>query len=166
MTEDILCNDNGSRLKQFCRSHKLCMIQTYFDVPLSERYTWFSNDGKTKRVLDYVLTENFVTKFITRCSIETRCKIESDHRLVVADLETPCTKRARWKKRIVKEKPRNLKELDRKEIKDLFIKELAKKTSIAKGYGSIEMESGNIVEVRSLQNQVIVPMKYGRTTMS
>ena len=79
MTEDILCNDNGSRLKQFCRSHKLCMIQTYFDVPLSERYTWFSNDGKTKRVLDYVLTENFLTQFIKRCSIEASCKIESDH---------------------------------------------------------------------------------------
>ena len=30
--EDTTCNDSGSRLKQFCRSNKLCMIQSYFDV--------------------------------------------------------------------------------------------------------------------------------------
>ena len=69
IVEDEMCNDNGSRLKQLCRSEKLCMVQTYFDVPLEERYTWFSNDGKTKRVLDYILTEHFIQQYVTNCFV-------------------------------------------------------------------------------------------------
>ena len=46
---DPLCNDNGARLKNFCREQALCMSQTYFDHPLEERYTWQSPDGNTKR---------------------------------------------------------------------------------------------------------------------
>ena len=65
--EDETCNDNGARLKQLCRSEKLCMTQTYFEKPLSQRYTWFSNDGHTKRVLDYILMERFVQQYVIDC---------------------------------------------------------------------------------------------------
>ena len=117
-----------------------------------------------QRVLDYVLTENFVNQFIKRCSIEASCKIESDHRLVVADLETPCTKQARWKKRTVKEKPRNLKELERKEIKDLFVKELANKMTIAKELESINIKSENIVSALKEAAQNTIPPKSSNCT--
>ena len=40
VVEDTQCNDNGARLKSFCRSKRLCMLQTYFNSPLSKRYTW------------------------------------------------------------------------------------------------------------------------------
>ena len=49
IVEDKKCNDNGERLKTFCRSNKFCMLQTYVEVPLEDRYTWYSNDGKNKR---------------------------------------------------------------------------------------------------------------------
>ena len=39
VVEDSRCNDNGSRLKAFCRSKQLCMAQTYFDHPSEQRYT-------------------------------------------------------------------------------------------------------------------------------
>ena len=50
IVEDKMCNDNGAMLKEFCRCNKLCMLQTYFNFPLEERYTWNSNDDKSKSV--------------------------------------------------------------------------------------------------------------------
>ena len=67
--EDSICNDNGQRLKSFCQAKQLCIPQSYFDHPLNNRYTWYSCDGKTKKVLDYVLTNNFVQRFITDCVV-------------------------------------------------------------------------------------------------
>ena len=51
--EDPECNDNGSRLKSFCKSQKLCMSSTFFDNPMINRYTWYSNDrNKTRKIND------------------------------------------------------------------------------------------------------------------
>ena len=52
MLLDNLCNENGEELKSHCRMYKLCMSQSFFDHPLEERYTWYSPDGITKKVLD------------------------------------------------------------------------------------------------------------------
>ena len=52
MLLDNLCNENGEKLKSHCRMYKLCMSQSFFDHPLEERYTWYSPDGITKKVLD------------------------------------------------------------------------------------------------------------------
>ena len=89
VVEDTQCNDNGARLKSFCRSKRLCMLQTYFNSPLSKRYTWYSNDGNTNRVLDYVLTETFVQQYVTSCAVEDSFDFESDHKLLVTNLLTP-----------------------------------------------------------------------------
>ena len=164
ITEDLVCNDNGSRLKQFCRYNKLCMIQTYFDVPLSERFTWFSNDGKTKRVLDYVLSEKYVTQYVTRCAVDLDCKVESDHRLVVTDLQTPCTKRSRWKKRETKERQINLKELETKEIRELFVKDVVTKLSIAEEHESIRKKSENLVTILKQAAQISIPERSKKCT--
>ena len=93
-TADEACNDNGSRLKRLCRSEKLCMIQTYFEKPLAER--WFSNDGHTKRILDYILMERFVQQYAIDCLLASNYQFDSDHRLVVSCLSTPKTKHAMW----------------------------------------------------------------------
>ena len=39
LLEDPICNDNGYRIKSFCREQKLCMTQTYFDHP-TEKYVY------------------------------------------------------------------------------------------------------------------------------
>ena len=97
IVEDQLCNDNGSRIKSFCRKLHLCMPQTYFNHPLNERYTWFSNDGRTKKVLDYILTQSFIQQFVTSCEVKNDLDIETDHRLLAATFFTPETKKARKK---------------------------------------------------------------------
>ena len=45
--EDQCSNDNGYRLKNYCRSKQLCMSSTFFKHRMLHRYTWYSNDGRT-----------------------------------------------------------------------------------------------------------------------
>ena len=121
--EDPICNENGQRLKSFCREKELCMSQTYFDHPINERYTWYSGDKITKKVLDYVLVEKFIQEYVLDCFVKPDCLIESDHRLLVTKLSTPKTKRARRKP---KRKPKlpskpDINSLNRKEDKENFI---------------------------------------------
>ena len=49
LIEDPLCNDNGRRLKKFCRIKQLCIASTFFKHRMLHRYTWYSNDGKTQK---------------------------------------------------------------------------------------------------------------------
>ena len=97
MTDDPVCNDNGIRLKRFVRETGYCMTQTYFNHPEEERYTWFSSDKMTKKVLDYVIAENFIQQYVNDCEVDTKFECDSDHRILITTLQTPTTKKARWK---------------------------------------------------------------------
>ena len=92
---DPICNDNGSRLKSFCRELRLCMSQTYFDHPKDKRYTWHNGNNTTKKVLDYVLVEHFVQNYVEECTADDEYDFDSDHRLVKTTLYTPSSKKAR-----------------------------------------------------------------------
>ena len=58
-----------------------------------DRYTWYSNDKKTKKINDYVLTEKYVQQYVTQCIVMR--DFDSDHRLLKTTLTTPCTRKAR-----------------------------------------------------------------------
>ena len=66
--EGSICNENGRRLKQFCRNKQLCIASKH---RMLHRYTWYSNDGKTRKILDYELTENYVQQYISDCRVKT-----------------------------------------------------------------------------------------------
>ena len=162
--EDETCNDNGSRLKQFCRSEKLCMIQTYFDKPLVERYTWFSNDGITKRILDYILMERFVQQYVTDCFVASNCQIESDHRLVVSCLSTPKTKRARWQILKRRERPIYLKALECENIQKAYIENVKNKLPITDVNDSMDIKSQKIVDALNQAAKDTVPRSPAKIT--
>lgn len=113
---DNLCNDNGEKLKSHCRQYKLCMTQSFFNHPLEERYTWYSPDGITKKVLDYILVENFTQQFISECRTIQEDKFISDHRLVIASLKTPTNKGTRWAPRAKKKSQLDISALEKSEI--------------------------------------------------
>jgi len=56
-------NDNDQRLKQFCRTHKLNISSTFFTHKPLHRYTWYSNDKKTKKIIDYILCEQYLQQY-------------------------------------------------------------------------------------------------------
>ena len=70
------------------------MTQTYFDYPPEDRYTWFSGDGNTKKVIDYVLAEPFIQQYVNDCAVNANYDLESDHRLIIAKMLTPTSKKS------------------------------------------------------------------------
>ncbi|XP_071944796.1 craniofacial development protein 2-like [Antedon mediterranea] len=63
-TDDI-SNDNGTRLINYCSDFKLCILNTWFDHPNVHRITWHSNDGVTKKTLDYNICDHWLRKYVT-----------------------------------------------------------------------------------------------------
>ena len=104
------------------------MTQTYFNHPLNDRHTWFSGDKTTKKVLDYVIVEPFVQQYVTDCSVDSQFDCNSDHRIIITSMETPMTKKGRWKpkSRIVNNGKMDLKSLNRcDEVKKSFLDAVA-----------------------------------------
>jgi len=117
------------------------MLLTYFEQKLEERYTWFSNDGITKRVLDYILAEEFILQYVMNCKTEGTQDFGSDHRLVVTILNTPMCKIARWKPRKERRKcvKKDLSSLDNPNICKEFLKNLENKFPIEQETYSTEI---------------------------
>lgn len=165
LVEDGICNDNGARLKRICRKLKLCISQSYFDYPLHERYTWYSADGVTKKVLDYMLVEKYIQQFVKNCSV-VECDIQSDHKMVTMSLKTPSTKKAR---RIPKRVPIKQK-IDVKSIKDTNVK--ARYSSVITDYlqndtnpRSPSSISDNIINCLKFASETTLPKKEKRQTV-
>lgn len=97
VTPDPECRpgSNGERLKTFCRQHQLSMSQTFFRHRRLHRYSWYSNDRKTRKCLDYVLAGQFVQHYMTDCRVQRGFHFDSDHHLLTASLRTPSTLAAR-----------------------------------------------------------------------
>ena len=135
-------NDNGSRLKSFCRQNKLGMASTFFDCTSEERITWYSCDKKTAKKNDFVLPESFIQQYITMCKAYPNIEFDSDHRIIITNIATPMTKKARWKRRptISKSKtdPMSLRETD---VKTRFLDGV--KIEFTNGHNPAELKSSD-----------------------
>ena len=155
---DPICNDNGSRIKSLYRSSKLCMMQTYFDYPLNERYTWYSGDKETNKVLDYVLVEPFVQQYIKDCRVCQELDSESDHWLIVTSIETSKTKKARRKQvREFKKKKLDISALKNAETAELFAQEVTRKFANDEHQRSTADTSSKIVNTLHAAAKAILP---------
>ena len=56
------------------------------------RYTWYSNDDKTRKILHYVLTESYVQQYISDCRVKRDFNVDC---LLQTTLFTPMTRQAR-----------------------------------------------------------------------
>ena len=98
------------------------MSQSFFNHPIESRYTWYSGDKITKKVIDYILVEPFTQQYMERCEV-TNADFESDHRLLVAAMKTPTTKKARRQRlNAPKKEPKpDPKDLENDEVKNKYI---------------------------------------------
>ena len=86
VTPDSL-NDNGQRLLQLCNMHNLVISNTLFQRRDIHKYTWYSNDGQTKKMIDYVMISGRWRSSITNCRTYRSAELgNTDHRMVVATL--------------------------------------------------------------------------------
>ena len=97
--------------------------QTFFNHPLENRITWYSNYGMTRKIIDYALVEKFIQQYITECIVMPEYDFESDHRIIITHMNTPKTRRARRNPKQIPNKTaaRDLKSLSDKTVEESFI---------------------------------------------
>lgn len=82
------CDDNGHRLLQVCSSHGLCIGSSWFRRRNIHQYTWYSNDGVTKKTIDHILISRRWLSCLQYCRVFRGAEIgNSDHRMLVAGLK-------------------------------------------------------------------------------
>ena len=125
------------------------MLQSYFDYPLEERFTWYSNDGFTKHVLDYILAESFVQQYAEDCKVLPNLEFNTDHKLLTAFFNTPKTKKARWKPKNLNKlcQPKNLEALKYINIQNSFLQKISNQQMPYGEEHNVNQHSKTIVSV-------------------
>ena len=96
---NLVVNNNGERFHEFFKIQNLSVMNTWFNHKKCRRVTWHSPDGITKKIYDFILCNSWIRQFITNCRVYNSYDFDSDHRIVIASLNTPSTKIARYIKR-------------------------------------------------------------------
>ena len=79
-------NDNSERMLTFCAAHGLAALRLWFRRKDIWRWTWISNDGRTRKELDHVLTNCRALAKSYRVYRGAEAPANTDHRLVVTEV--------------------------------------------------------------------------------
>ena len=70
----------------FCSAHGLAALGSWFRRKAIWRWTWISNDGRTRKELDHILTNSRAMVRSYRVYRGAEAPANTDHRLVVAKM--------------------------------------------------------------------------------
>ena len=156
-------NDNGMRLKQLCRSQNLNISSTFFKHRLLHRYTWYSNDKKTRKILDYILSEKYIQNYMVDCRVYRGFHVETDHQLLKATIYAPSTRKSRKKFCNNPKPPKrriNLKMLIDKDIREQYTNSLDQKLQLSKNVDAdTTTRSKSLIDTLSAVAAETVPLK-------
>ena len=93
-----------------------------------------------------MLAVQYLQQYVENCSVKNDYEFDSDHRLLVAEFRTPCTKRARWKQRIQKEVKSDLSALNDDKTKETFIRNVAAQLPVTGEHDTIDNKSEQFVK--------------------
>ena len=74
-TVDFTANDNGHRLARFLAEHKGHVASTFFSHKPVHAITWYSNDQKTRKILDVATHDRFLQR---ACPVDSRVRRSID----------------------------------------------------------------------------------------
>jgi len=83
------CSESGQMFLDFCEQEKLGSLASFFHHKFCQRATFYSNDGRTVRTYDHILTSSWLRKYTRDCRVRNSVNIDNDHRCVVANLAIP-----------------------------------------------------------------------------
>ena len=75
------------------------MLNTWFSHKKCHIITWKSPDQVTKKVYNFILACSWLRQYVNSCRVYNIYDFDFHHRLIIADICTPCTKAARYVKR-------------------------------------------------------------------
>jgi len=86
-------NGNGELFLKFCSEKKFKIVNSFFRTKRIHRGTWLHKPTGTLKRLDYILTRNYISKFISSCrSYRTAASLfDTDHYMVKMTLSYPTT---------------------------------------------------------------------------
>ena len=80
-------NDNGHRLVDVCRTTNLCIMDTWFPRKQIHHWTWYSNDGITRKSIDHILVSARWKSAVSHCRVYRGAQLgNTDHRMLVAEM--------------------------------------------------------------------------------
>ena len=79
-------NDNSLRMLSFASTNNFILSDSWFRKKPRLRYTFFSNDGKTKKQLDHILISRRFRSMVEDVQVNYSADVLSDHRLVISKL--------------------------------------------------------------------------------
>ena len=94
-SDRVETTDNGDRFLKWCLEHEMKMVNSFFRSKRIHRGTWRNpRTGKWKRI-DYICTTGWMMKFVRKCRayIGPSPLFDTDHRLLVMDVQFPSTKK-------------------------------------------------------------------------
>ena len=131
---------------------------------MENRYTWYSCDGKTKKILDYVLLQRFINQYVTDCCVKPQFEFISDHRLLITNLKTPKDKKSRWKPKLKPNNKPDIKLLQEKIYKSQYINHCTEGvTNLRNPNSSADEISDNLVQTLSAAASTVLPNKTTKT---
>ena len=79
-------NDNSTRLLSLCSAHRLSIVGSWFARKNIHRHSWICNDGRTRKEIDHILTNNRSLFKSIRVFRGVESPANTDHRLVAAEI--------------------------------------------------------------------------------
>ena len=142
VVDNLIVNDNGDRFHEFFNTSSLSVLNTWFTHKTCRRITWHSPDRTTKKVYDFILACSWIRQYVKNCRVYNSYDFDSDHRLVIADLTTPCNKVGRYITRTVKPNTRlNTEILKEPETQTIFVNTVVGKLE------SVNLDSSSNTEI-------------------
>lgn len=94
-------NERGDRLINFAESNNLFIMNTFYNFPEEEKWTWSAPNDAARNEIDFILTN--CPKIIATTSVVINIDIGSDHRAVGAKFnEKFSTRKAKKKRKLPK----------------------------------------------------------------
>ena len=88
-------SNNGERLLMWCLKNNIQLVNTMFRSKRIHRGTWFNEHTKKWKRIDYIGTCKWLLRFVRSCRvfIGPSALFQTDHRLLVMNIDFPATKR-------------------------------------------------------------------------
>jgi len=80
-------NDNKLRLLTFCAAHGLSILGSWFQHRNLHRFTWISNDHRTRKKIDHIITRDRTAFISCRVYRGAECPANTNHRLLIAKMK-------------------------------------------------------------------------------
>src|SRR6218665_4052132 len=86
-------NERGEKLLEFATDQNLLICNTRFQQKDCRKWTWRSNDQKTKNLIDFIMIDTRWATAVQQCRTFQGADIDSDHSLVIANIKIKLKRR-------------------------------------------------------------------------